>query len=134
MLATVLSADPPRHTVHAGSGIPLARDLQLECTLTPDRQGTHYRHVISYEPALGPLGRLVDVAVRPSLRRDGLAVVDGATARLWVRDAGPGVPAARYSACAGQPARCKNRSWPDFEHAWVPGKNRACQREEVAMA
>ena len=71
----VRSADPPRHTVHEGSGIPLAQDLRLECTLTPDGEATHYRHVISYRPALGPLGRLIDAVVAPSLRRDGRRTV-----------------------------------------------------------
>lgn len=66
----VLSSDPRRHTVHEGSGIPLARDLHLEITLTPDGDGTLYRHEISYRPALGTLGRLIDKVVAPSLRRD----------------------------------------------------------------
>lgn len=66
----VRSAEPPRHTIHEGSGIPLAEDLRLECTLTPDGDATMYRHVISYRPALGPLGRLIDAVVAPSLRRD----------------------------------------------------------------
>src|SRR5437588_5161428 len=46
----VRSADPPRHTVHEGSGIPLARDLRLECTLTPDGQAPSDRHAIPYRP------------------------------------------------------------------------------------
>ena len=66
----VRSAEPPRHTVHEGSGIPLAQDLRLEITLDPDQDATRYRHVISYEPALGPLGRLIDAVVAPSLRQD----------------------------------------------------------------
>lgn len=66
----VASADPPRHTIHEGSGIPLARDLRLECTLSPDGSATSYRQQISYRPALGPLGRLIDAVVAPSLRRD----------------------------------------------------------------
>lgn len=71
----VLSADPPRHTVHAGSGIPLAQDLELECTLTPAGQDTVYRHVISYRPALGAVGLIIDRLVAPSLRRDIRATV-----------------------------------------------------------
>lgn len=66
----VVSADPPRHTIHAGSGIALAVDLQLEITLTPDGAGTIYRHVLSYEPALGRLGLLIDRVVAPLLQRD----------------------------------------------------------------
>jgi uncharacterized protein YndB with AHSA1/START domain len=74
----VISADPPHHAVHEGSGIPLARDLRLECTLSPDGEGegTRYRHVISYQPALGRLGTLIDAIVAPSLRRDGRRTVE----------------------------------------------------------
>jgi hypothetical protein len=72
----VISADAPRHTIHAGTGIPLATDLRLELTLTPDGDGTHYRHVISYAPALGSLGRLVDRVIATSLRRDGRRTVE----------------------------------------------------------
>jgi uncharacterized protein YndB with AHSA1/START domain len=71
----VVSADPPRHTIHEGTGVPLAVDLRLELTLTPEGDATHYRHVISYEPALGWLGRLIDLVVAPSLRRDGRRTV-----------------------------------------------------------
>ena len=72
----VRSADPPRHTIHEGSGIPLAQDLRLEITLAPDGDGTLYRHAISYAPALGALGRLIDAVVAPSLRRDGRRTVE----------------------------------------------------------
>ena len=72
----VRSAEPPRHTVHEGTGIPLARNLRLECTLTPDGAATSYRHVISYRPALGPLGRVIDAVVAPFLRRDGRRTVE----------------------------------------------------------
>jgi hypothetical protein len=71
----VISADAPRHTIHEATGIPLAVDLRLELTLTPDAGATHYRHVISYAPAFGPLGRLIDRVVAPSLRRDGRRTV-----------------------------------------------------------
>jgi uncharacterized protein YndB with AHSA1/START domain len=71
----VLSADPPRRTVHAGSGIPLAHELELECTLTPVGDGTLYQHVISYRPALGWVGLLINRAVAPSLQRDIRATV-----------------------------------------------------------
>jgi uncharacterized protein YndB with AHSA1/START domain len=72
----VRSADPPRHTIHEGSGIPLAQELRLEITLTPDGEATSYRHAISYRPALGPLGRVIDAVVAPSLRRDGRRTVE----------------------------------------------------------
>jgi uncharacterized protein YndB with AHSA1/START domain len=75
----VLSADPPRHTIHEGTGIPLARHLRLECTLWPEPgaegAGTRYRHLISYEPTFGLLGILINAAVAPSLRRDGRRTV-----------------------------------------------------------
>lgn len=66
----VLTADPPHHTVHAGTGIPLAQELRLEITLTEQATSTLYRHCLSYRPALGPVGRLVNAVVAPSLRRD----------------------------------------------------------------
>ncbi len=72
----VVSADPPHHTIHEGTGIPLARDLRLECALTPEGDGTHYRHGISYRPSLGPLGSVIDAIVAPSLRRDGRRTVE----------------------------------------------------------
>jgi uncharacterized protein YndB with AHSA1/START domain len=71
----VLFADPPHRTVHAGSGIPLAHDLQLECTLTPVGEGTLYGHAISYRPALGGVGLLINRVVAPSLQRDLRATV-----------------------------------------------------------
>jgi uncharacterized protein YndB with AHSA1/START domain len=85
----VLSADPPRHTVHAGSGIPLAQDLELECTLTAAGEETLYRHVISYRPALGGLGLLIDRVVAPSLRRDISATVAKLKALVEAEVRGP---------------------------------------------
>jgi uncharacterized protein YndB with AHSA1/START domain len=82
----VRSTDPPRHTVHDGAGIPLAKDLRLECTLTPDGQATSYRHVISYQAAFGLLGRVIDAVVAPSLRRDGRRTVEQLKALV---EAGP---------------------------------------------
>ncbi len=81
----VLSADPPRHTIHEGSGIPLAQDLRLECTLTHDGEATSYRHVISYRPAFGALGRVIDAVVAPSLRRDGRRTVERLKALVEAR-------------------------------------------------
>ncbi len=66
----VASAEAPRHTVHEGEGIALARALRLELTLTPEAAGTRYGHELSYEPTLGALGAAVGRAVRPLLARD----------------------------------------------------------------
>lgn len=67
----VVSADPPRHTLHEGSGIALVKWLRLEIGLEPDGDAaTRYRHVLSYEPALRPLGPVLDRLLRPGLRRD----------------------------------------------------------------
>ena len=58
-------------TVHTGEGIALARWMRLELRLeelAPRR--TRYTHHFSYEPALGPLGPLLNVVLEPSLRRD----------------------------------------------------------------
>lgn len=66
----VASCEPPRHAVHDGEGIWIAKSMRLEMTVEPDGEGTAYTHHFSYEPALGPLGRLVNLALRPSLARD----------------------------------------------------------------
>ena len=67
----VVESERPRHTVHEGEGIPLASRMVLELTLAPAGEGaTHYTHRFAYEPGLGPLGPLVDVALAPLLRRD----------------------------------------------------------------
>ena len=66
----VASAQAPRHTVHTGEGIWLAGAMRLEMTVEPDGDGTRYLHVFSYEPGLGPLAPLVDLALKPSIGRD----------------------------------------------------------------
>jgi len=67
----VVESDGPRHTVHEGDGIPLARSMVLELTLAPAGDGaTRYTHRFAYEPGLGPLGPVVDLALHPLLRRD----------------------------------------------------------------
>jgi uncharacterized protein YndB with AHSA1/START domain len=66
----VTSCDPPRHAVHDGDGIWIAKSMRLEMTVEPDGQGTAYTHRFSYEPALGPLGPLVNLGLRPSLSGD----------------------------------------------------------------
>jgi uncharacterized protein YndB with AHSA1/START domain len=86
----VLSTDPPRRTVHAGSGIPLAHDLELECKLTPVGEGTLYGHVISYRPALGAVGLLIDRIVAPSLQRDIRATVAKLKALVEAEASDPG--------------------------------------------
>jgi hypothetical protein len=70
---------------HEGSGVPLAQGLRLECTLTPDGDATSYRHVISYQPAFGALGRVIDAVVAPSLRRDGRRTVENLKALVEAR-------------------------------------------------
>lgn len=72
----VLEAEPPRRALHEGTGIALARWMGLELLLEEDGpQATSYTHNFSYQPALGPLGRLLDLALRPSLARDMRATV-----------------------------------------------------------
>lgn len=66
----VESADAPRRTVHSGEGIWLAGAMRLEITVEPDGDGTRYLHEFSYEPGLGPLGPVVDLALKPSIARD----------------------------------------------------------------
>lgn len=66
----VSACEPPRHTVHDGDGIWIAKHMRLEMTVEPDGEGTVLTHRFSYEPALGPLGPLVNLGLRPSLSRD----------------------------------------------------------------
>ncbi len=63
------SADAPRHTVHSGEGIAVVKGMRLEMTLAPDGDGTRYQHRLIYTPALGPLGPLVNLVLRPSVQR-----------------------------------------------------------------
>ena len=44
--------------------------MTLEMTVEPDGDGTRYTHRFSYEPALGPLGPLVNLGLKPSLNGD----------------------------------------------------------------
>ncbi len=66
----VESVDPGRHTVHVGTGISIVKWMRLELTLAPEGDGTRYVHAFRYEPALGPLGPLVNAALKPSVSRD----------------------------------------------------------------
>ena len=71
----VTSVEPGRSTVHTGDGIWLAGAMTLEMAVEPDEDGTRYRHVFTYEPGLGPLGPVVDLALKPSIGRDTRASV-----------------------------------------------------------
>jgi carbon monoxide dehydrogenase subunit G len=66
----VESVDGMRRTVHAGEGIWLAGAMRLAMTVEPDDEATRYRHEFTYEPRLGPLGPVVDLALKPSITRD----------------------------------------------------------------
>ena len=63
------SVDPMRHTVHSGEGIAVVKGMRLEMTLAPDGDGTRYEHRLIYTPALGPLGPVVNLVLRPSVQR-----------------------------------------------------------------
>ena len=64
------SVDPGRHTVHSGTGIVLVKWMKLELTVEPQGEGTRYVHAFRYEPALGPLGPVMNAALKPSISRD----------------------------------------------------------------
>lgn len=66
----VSACEPPRHTVHDGEGIWIAKHMRLEMTVEPDGEGTALTHRFSYEPALGPLGKLLNLGLKPSLNGD----------------------------------------------------------------
>lgn len=72
----VLEAQAPRRALHEGNGIALAKWMRLELLLEEAGPGaTSYTHNFSYEPALGPLGPILDLVLRPSLARDMRATV-----------------------------------------------------------
>jgi uncharacterized protein YndB with AHSA1/START domain len=66
----VAASEPPRHTVHTGEGIWLAGAMRLEMTVEPEGDATRYLHEFFFEPGLGPLGPLVNLALKPSIGRD----------------------------------------------------------------
>ena len=72
----VAVCEPPRHAIHDGDGIWIAKSMRLEMTVEPDGAGTRYIHRFSYEPALGPLGPLVNLGLKPSLTGDMRQTVD----------------------------------------------------------
>lgn len=63
------SVDAPRAAVHSGEGIAVVKGMRLEMELSADGSGTRYVHRLVYKPALGPLGPLVNRALRPSVQR-----------------------------------------------------------------
>ena len=66
----VTACEAPRHAIHDGEGIWVAKSMRLEMTVEPDGEGTTYTHTFSYEPGLGPLGPLVNLGLKPSLTGD----------------------------------------------------------------
>ena len=62
-------AEAPRHAVHSGEGIAVAKDLRLEMTLEPEGEGTRYVHRLIYTPAFGPLAPLLNLVLKPSVTR-----------------------------------------------------------------
>ncbi len=66
----VTAFEPGRRAVHDGEGLTIVRWMRLELIVEPDAGGTRYTQRFSYVPALGPLGPVVNLMLRPSVSRD----------------------------------------------------------------
>jgi carbon monoxide dehydrogenase subunit G len=65
----VTEFDPPRRQVHVGEGVATARGMAVVIELTVTGEDTRLTLSIRYTPRFGPIGVLIDSAVRGSLRR-----------------------------------------------------------------
>ena len=65
----VTEFDPPRRQVHDGEGVATAQGMAVVIELTSAGENTHLTLTIRYAPRFGPIGAIIDAAVRGSLRR-----------------------------------------------------------------
>ena len=66
----VTEYDAPRRQVHAADRWPLVSGLKIAWECEPDGDGTRLTHWIEYVPGLGPLGNVVDAAMRGQVQKD----------------------------------------------------------------
>ncbi|HEX8855362.1 MAG TPA: SRPBCC family protein [Thermoleophilaceae bacterium] len=66
----VTEFDPPHRQVHEGEGVAFAKGVRLEIDLAPAGESTEISNTAVYEPKFGPVGALLDKALRPMLERD----------------------------------------------------------------
>ena len=65
----VTQFDPPRRQVQHGEGVSTAKGMAVIMELTTVGQDTSFTLTIRYTPRFGPIGALIDRAVRSSITR-----------------------------------------------------------------
>jgi len=65
----VTEFDPPRRQVHEGEGVSTAKNMAVIIELSPAGQDTDFTLTVRYTPRFGPVGALIDRAVRGSITR-----------------------------------------------------------------
>ena len=66
----VIEFDPPRRQVHAAERWPLVKDLHVAFTCEPADAGTRLTQWFEYTPRFGPLGGMLDAAMRGQVQKD----------------------------------------------------------------
>jgi uncharacterized protein YndB with AHSA1/START domain len=65
----VTEFDPPRRQVQQGEGVSTAKNMAVVIELSPAGQDTEFTLSVCYTPRFGPVGALIDHAVRGSITR-----------------------------------------------------------------
>ena len=65
----VTELDPPHRQVQHGEGVSTAKAIAVIIELSPADQDTNFTLTVRYTPRFGPIGALIDRAVRGSITR-----------------------------------------------------------------
>ena len=65
----VTEFDPPHRQVQEGEGVSTANNMAVIIELSPADQDTDFTLTVRYTPRFGPIGALIDRAVRGSITR-----------------------------------------------------------------
>ena len=65
----VTEFNPPRRQVQQGEGVSTAKGMAMIIELSPAGQDTNFTLTVRYRPRFGPVGALIDRAVRGSITR-----------------------------------------------------------------
>jgi uncharacterized protein YndB with AHSA1/START domain len=65
----VTQFDPPRRQIQEGEGVTTAKNMAVIIELSPAGQDTNFTLTVRYTPRFGPIGALIDRAVRGSITR-----------------------------------------------------------------
>ena len=65
----VTEFDPPHRQVQEGEGVSTAKNMAVIIELSPAGQGTDFTLTVRYTPQFGPIGAIIDRAVRGSITR-----------------------------------------------------------------